>query len=262
MYQLLKISEQLCNEDHKISVICCARDAEKYLHECIKSMIEQKMHSFRIMFLDDCSSDSTCDFAIEMLSKSCVPYQVFKSCINLGVPKARNSLIKKCSSPLIAIHDADDIMMPYRLAMQYSFMDQHNEVSALGGKAIKIDNDSKFIGTMPYPPSNHDDILFMLPGKVNPMIDPTMMMRTSVFNSMGGYSEIEEARLAQDFDLWIRMAKSGFKMANLDIPLIAYRSSDSGLTVTRKNDMIKSHVYVQSSHRQFLDKIRRLHVKT
>jgi hypothetical protein len=110
---------------------------------------------------------------------------------------------------------------------------------------------------MSYPPRDNADIVDMLPGRVNPMIDPTMMMRLSSFKKMNGYSENENLRLAQDFDLWIRMCKSGMKLANIQSFFTQYRVSDSSLTVSKKNEMIKAHVYVQSVHRPFLENIRR-----
>lgn len=261
MSTLLKIQEKKHNYNPEISVICCAKDASNFIEDSLNSIINQKSVLLNIMFLDDSSSDDTLIMAKKILESSNFSYTIYKSFKNIGVPKARNFLIKNCFTDFFAIHDADDISMPYRLSIQLNFLKRNNNIDVLGSRAIKIDEQDKLIEVMSYPPKNHDDISIMLTGKVNPMIDPTCVIKKSSFDSVGGYSEDEEIKLAQDFDLWIRMSKQGKKLANLDYPCIAYRIHNSGLTSSKKNDMIKAHVYVQNKHFSFLENIRRMHVR-
>ena len=262
MTQLSKVEEHNCYDGYEISIICCARNAESYIGECISSVIGQKGPKFKFLLLDDFSSDNTLSVAKNILVDNKISYEIYRSHVNLGVPKSRNALIKICKTPYIAIQDADDLMTPYRLAIQMNFLNQNSHICTVGGRAIKIDDAGNFVGMMSYSPVNHDDILLMLTGRVNPMIDPTVMMRKSVFDQLGGYSENDGLRLVQDFDLWIRMCKYGFRLANIDAPMIIYRVNSSGLTATRKDDMIKAHVYAQACHKTFLDSIRSIHGKT
>ena len=251
------VKKNKCDYKNKISVICCFYNAEKYIEECLNSVISQNSCDFRLMLLDDASIDRTLELSLEILAKSNISYEIFCSKENVGVPRARNSLINLSSSEFLAIHDADDVMMPNRLALQYEVLSSDCGISILGGRAIKIDDNSDFIDFMYYPPVDHDDIEHMLTGRINPMIDPSVMMTSKSFKALGGYSESDKIRLAQDFDLWIRACANGFKISNLNIPIIFYRSTGGGLTQSRKNDMIKAHVFVQSMHAEFLNSIRR-----
>lgn len=253
------VKKNKCDYKNKISVICCFYNAEKYIEECLNSVVSQDSCDFRLMLLDDSSTDRTSELALSVLAKSNISYELFYSKENMGVPRARNSLINLASSEFLAIHDADDIMMPDRLALQFDALSKGDGVSILGGMAIKIDDNSNFVDLMRYPPANHDDIESMLTGRINPMIDPSIMMTSESFKALGGYSESEKIRLAQDFDLWIRACLNGFKLSNLNIPIISYRSTSGGLTQARKKDMIKAHVFVQSMHAEFLNSIRRKH---
>jgi glycosyltransferase involved in cell wall biosynthesis len=262
MQKLYKIKSRITRSNHDVCVICCARNGSVYAKESLESVILQKSCAFKLMLLDDASEDSTLDVCSQILSSSEVDYEIYHVKNNLGVPSARNILISHCDCQFIAIHDIDDIMMPFRLFFQINFLKQFSDVHAVGGHAYKIDSQGNFIDTMSYPPRDNADILNMLPGRVNPMIDPTVMMRLHSFQKMNGYSENENLRLAQDFDLWIRMCKSGMRLANIQGPLTIYRVSDSGLTVSKKNDMIKAHVYVQSIHKSFLEQIRSINGKS
>lgn len=262
MHHLYKISSRITRQQHEICVICCARNGELYANESIYSVVNQKSCNFKLMILDDASSDNTATACLGALEGSSIDYELYRSDVNLGVPVARNKLILMCSCAYISVHDIDDIMMPFRLCIQSNFLNQNTDVACVGGHAYKINSEGSFVDIMSYPPKDNADIVDMLPGRVNPMIDPTTMMRLSSFRQINGYSENEDIRLAQDFDLWIRMSKQGMKLSNIQNPLTQYRVSESSLTISKKNEMIRTHVQVQSMHRFFLDNIRRKNVKS
>ena len=245
----------------EVSVICCFRNVEKFINNSISSIIAQNSCPFEILLLDYASEDSSLDICVNLLKNSNVPFKLFKSDRNVGVPSARNFLIKQSIANYIAIHDADDHMLPYRLAIQYNYMINNPGIDILGSHAIKIGMNDEFIGFMSYPPRLHDDIVSMLCGKVNPMIDPTIMMKRLEFLSLGLYSLLEKERLVQDFDMWIRACMVGKKMGNIQIPLISYRFNENGLTQQKKEDMIKAHVYIQTKYKAYLSKIKEQNVK-
>lgn len=245
----------------EVSVICCFRNVDKFIANSISSVISQKSCPFEILLLDDESEDSSLNVCLNLLRNNNVPFKLFKSEKNIGVPSARNFLIKQSSADYVAIHDADDCMLPYRLAIQYNYIINNPNIDILGSHAIKIGMNDEFIGFMNYPPRLHDDIVSMLCGKVNPMIDPTIMMKRVEFLSLGLYSLLEKERLVQDFDMWIRACMAGKKMENIQIPLISYRFNENGLTQQKKEDMIKAHVYIQAKYKAYLSQIKEQNVK-
>lgn len=244
-----------------VSVICSFKDSSKQIEECLSSLRSQYFNNFELLLIDDGSSDDSIKIVNNFLSKNKINYRLFLSKENVGVPKARNFLIKQSSCEYFAIQDSDDIMLSDRLGLQYEFLNKNKDIGILGGHAIKIDLEGNEIGTMSYPPAFHDDILKMMPGKVNPIIDPTSMMRKNLFFKVGMYSTLEKERLVQDFDLWIKSAISGINIANLQKPLIKYRVNPIGLTQLKKNEMIKAHVMLQFKYASFLKTIKAIHEK-
>lgn len=253
IYEISKCSYDLSGIE--VSVICCFKDSEKFISECILSIIGQKSCNFELLLLDDCSSDNSLLIVKEILNNNRIKHKIFRSNKNLGVPRARNYLIKNSSGSLLAIHDSDDVMMPYRLALQKQFFEKNSSVAVLGGHAVKIDDCGNFVELMSYPPCLHDDIVLMFTGRTNPIIDPTVMMKKEDFCNCGMYSLLEGERLVQDFDMWLRMHCLGFKFENLQIPLISYRVNKDGITQQKKSDMIKAHVMVQRKYLNFLRNI-------
>lgn len=252
---------EVCNieyssRDVDVSVVCCFKNSVKFIKDCLMSLLVQKSCNFELLMMDDCSDDESINVVKNILINSDVKYRIFRSDINIGVPRARNFLIKNSVGKFIAIYDSDDIMMPYRLAIQKNFFEKNQNITVLGGHAIKVDDCGNFIELMSYPPCFHDDIVLMFSGRTNPIIDPTVMMKKEDFCNCGMYSVLEGERLVQDFDMWIRMACLGLKFRNLPIPLISYRLNKDGITQNRKADMIRSHVLIQKKYSNFLNKVR------
>jgi len=252
IYEIISTGHKECD----ISVICCFHNSSKYINESLRSVCAQKSCSFELLMLDDASSDNSLKLAQDIAQQYGVKFRLYKSEENIGVPSARNFLIQNSIGSYIAIHDSDDYMIPYRLAIQHNYMINNSYIDILGCHAIKIDDKDNFLGFMNYPPKNHDDITLMFCGKVNPMIDPTIMMKKSEFISLGLYSVMQKDRLAQDFDMWIRASMLGKRLGNIQIPLISYRVNPDGLTQQKKDEMIKSHVHIQNKYRTYLESIK------
>ena len=93
-----------------LSIIIPAYNAEKYLKECIDSIITQKDNNYELIIIDDGSTDNT--------PKICQQYSHDFSHIhyyrtqNQGVSNARNLGIKKANGSHIWFIDSDDLITP------------------------------------------------------------------------------------------------------------------------------------------------------
>lgn len=94
----------------KISVIVPIYNAEKYLAQCIESIIHQTHRDLQILLINDGSTDSSlsiaqdfaqCDSRIEIYTQP-----------NQGQGVARNNAIKYATGEWIAFVDADDYIAP------------------------------------------------------------------------------------------------------------------------------------------------------
>ena len=66
------------------------------------------------------------------------------------------------------------------------------------------------------------------------MIHPTVIFRKDRLDSVGGYNPKAPHR-QEDYELWIRCALGGLTFANIDLPLIKYRTP---LDYLKKNSIV------------------------
>ena len=91
-----------------VSVIIPVFNAEKYLDECLRSVLSQTYKALEVILIDDGSLDgsgSLCDRWAETDSRVRVIHQA-----NLGVSAARNAGIDKASGEWLLFVDSDDLL--------------------------------------------------------------------------------------------------------------------------------------------------------
>lgn len=189
-----------------------------FLEDSIVSVFNSGNGLLEIIVVDDCSTDNSVNL-LEKFSFCRNDVFLIKNNKNLGLPKSLNKAFAASKYEYIARMDADDICEPDRFKKQLDYMLAHPEIDILGSNATLIDMDSNVIGISDVP-LEHDDIIKALEYR-NPMLHPTIMMKRSVLEKLGGYDE--NLRKAQDLDLWHRAAKAGFRFANMPDCLIQYR---------------------------------------
>jgi hypothetical protein len=123
--------------------------------------------------------------------------------------------------------DADDFSLPDRLAQQHAYLQKHPEIDILGAGVQHILSSGKVQRDLSLQPS--------LPGHVHwsllfycSISHPTVMARNRVLGELEGYNA--EFTPAEDYELWLRAAEAGFRIANISKPLVNYRVNPSGMS--------------------------------
>ena len=120
----------------QLSVVIPAYNARDFIAECLESVLGQEdAPDFEVIVVDDGSSDDTAHLV--ELSFSGVRL-VRKS--NGGPGSARNLGVSKARGQVVLFIDADDIMLPGRLAVQGAYMLSHPEVGlSFGNQKYETD---------------------------------------------------------------------------------------------------------------------------
>lgn len=102
----------------KLSIIVPVYNVEKYLHECIESILSQEFKDFELILVDDGSPDDCGNICDEYATSDRRVWVVHKS--NGGLSSARNAGLDIATGEYIAFVDADDFIAPnfYSRAMQ------------------------------------------------------------------------------------------------------------------------------------------------
>jgi glycosyltransferase involved in cell wall biosynthesis len=220
-------------------------NAEFYIEDSIRSFFSQDIKEKELIIVDDASTDQSIVKAKKIvLSLGIVDKVKFINFDNnRGCAAARNAALNISKGKFLCIWDADDYHENDRVSRIIENMNNKN-LAVCGSWARVVDKQGNMSKTYDYPPEYHDQIVWMLPGKLNPMIDPSCIIRKEALIRVGGWSEDPKISLVPDLDLWFRLVDHGFKMGNICVPLTYYRVQPYSNTVSKKDDMIKHHVEV------------------
>lgn len=98
--------ETMCNNDIDVSIIIPVYNAEKYIKQCVESILKQTLSSWELILVDDGSKDNSlmiCQDYAEKYSNIVAIHQM-----NGGSSVARNTGLRNANGRYIAFIDADD----------------------------------------------------------------------------------------------------------------------------------------------------------
>jgi glycosyltransferase involved in cell wall biosynthesis len=198
-----------------VSVILAVNKDDGFLAEALQSVLDQTHRSLELIVVANRCSESLWDFL-----KSFDDPRIVLLRTNIGqLPFNLNLAIEHARAPLIARMDADDICEPHRIARQLEFFEKNPDVDVVGTEYVHIDAASTNIGKPSRLRHSHQEISKRLPYE-SCMPHPTVMFRREAVLSVGGYAY---GLYAEDWDLWLRMARNGRRFANIDECLLRYR---------------------------------------
>lgn len=130
-----------------VSVVIPAYNHERYIVECLDSVLKQNYKNYEIIIIDDGSSDQS-DALITswlMKHKDEVPHYVYKARENRGVTETLNELISLSSGDFIFTLASDDRVTGSGIDDLVNYFIQHcNEDSVLYSGVGTIDEESEY----------------------------------------------------------------------------------------------------------------------
>ena len=106
-----------------LSVIVPVYNVEKYLEDCVESLLNQTYREYEIILVDDGSTDSSGEIC-DMLAKRSEKIQVIHK-ENGGLSSARNIGLKEARGRYIGFVDSDDYIMPTMYEKLIKAMSRH-----------------------------------------------------------------------------------------------------------------------------------------
>lgn len=123
----------------KISVIVPVYNVERYLRECLDSIIGQTLEDIEIIAINDGSPDNSLEILREYEKKDNRVKVIDKK--NEGVGKARNDGINAATGEFIAFMDSDDYYPSKNVLETLYNSAKENNVKIAGGKKIRLTPD-------------------------------------------------------------------------------------------------------------------------
>ena len=202
----------LSKKNPEISVITPVYNTEKYLKECLDSVISQTFKNIEIICIDDGSTDNSLNILKEYAKKDSRIKIIQQK--NLGVVLARNNAINKAKGKYIYLLDSDDIISPVCLEMLYDAI-IHNKGDVITSK-MKLFGEKNGIVYLP-------KITKLNMSREN-CIPVSSLFKKSDFIEAGGFDNVLFKDGWEDYDLWLNlMFRLNKKFYRVEKVLFFYR---------------------------------------
>lgn len=227
----------------KLTIVMPAHNASKFLNITLESFVKQSFSDWNLIVIDDASTDTTWDIIMSWQQMERRIHGLQNE-TNLRVALTMNKGIELVQSPYFARVDSDDVLLPDHFEKIIHFLDTHSDIDLSGSQVITIDGNGQFRRKWNY----ETDPIWIKSSAIFacPFLQSSVVMRTSVIKSVGGYRP--DMELIEDYDLWIRILQK-YKAANIEDYTIQYRIHENNMSETNKSTLLKmlEGLYVSNS---------------
>lgn len=202
----------------KISVIMGIYNCADTLGEAIDSILAQTCTDWELILCDDGSADDT--YAVAETYRCRFPDKIvlLKNERNMGLNYTLNHCLRFARGAYIARMDGDDICDPRRFEKEIAVLEQETEISIVS-TGMNFFDETGVWGSVSNP--KYPEAKDFLSG--SPFCHAPCMVRREAYEAVGGYSEDDKLLRVEDYHLWIKMYRAGFKGKNIQEPLYSMR---------------------------------------
>lgn len=234
-----------------VSVVMPAFNAAPHIRQSIQSILDQTYKDWELIVVDDGSVDDT--FAIASSFSDARVRCLRRE--NGGQAAARNTGIKNAAGKVIAFLDADDLWLPEKLALQIDVLRRTDADVIYSDGYVFFDNDD----------TQRDDFFAIVPGKhdgadmfpmlyaYNRIATLSAMVKRPVIEAVGLFDEDRSFQNCEDYELWLRLARTGSTFYGMPEKLMRYRRHASS-TTHRESKMLKPMVEVAKKHSDAIER--------
>ena len=229
-----------------VSVIIPVYQCAHYLKSALDSVCAQTFTNYEVIVVNDGSDDTD---EIERCLASRSDRIIYLKQKNRGPSAARNAGLRVASGRFVAFLDADDYWEPNHLAEQMAFINRDPSIDLAYADAQMVGDLSVAAGRTfmeEIPSSGEVTFEGLLDERCTVLLSSVVARRREVM-AVGMFDE--SLRYAEDYDLWLRMAKRGARLAYQRKVLLHKRRHSQSLTADSKK-LFESALHV-------LDKVGR-----
>lgn len=203
-----------------VSIIINCHNGERYLHECINSVLSQSYQNWEIIFWDNKSSDNSRKILNKLKDKR---IKYFESKTFLNLYHARNLAVKKSNGDYISFLDTDDMWTSDKLEKQINFIKSNPNYKIIYSNYYVLKKNKKFIMYKNQMPQGFitQKLLDFYGIGIN-----TVILDKKVFNK---YNFEKDFNIIGDFVFFIQ-ASQEYQIGYIQEPLLVYRIHNNNFT--------------------------------
>lgn len=189
----------------------------------IESVLAQTETDWELIIVNDCSVDNTLEIAQRYAQKD-NRITVITNQQNKKLPASLNVGFNKATGKYLTWTSDDNYYLPNSLSKMGTILDKKDDISFVYADIDYIDEDEKLIkhGKLKEPEDLFDGCC----------IGACFLYRREILEKIGKYRE--DLFCAEDYEYWMRIYTSGFKMFHLPEILYKYTQNSASLTATKQ----------------------------
>jgi glycosyltransferase involved in cell wall biosynthesis len=218
-----------------VSVVTPSYNAARYLTETIESVISQDYPRVEHIVMDGGSTDPT----PQILDRYRGRLQYFTG-KDKGPSDAAHRGFQKATGEIFVWLNADDVFLPGAVRIAAQYLAAHPEIDVVYGEGNWIDENGHVISrypTLPFDAKALERECFIC--------QPAAYIRAFSYRKCGLDPDID---LPFDYDLWIRMAKQGFRFASIPEYLAGSRMHRGAKTIYEREDVFQASMRLLKHH--------------
>jgi glycosyltransferase involved in cell wall biosynthesis len=225
----------MLNQNNLISVIINCHNGEKFLKECIESVISQTYKNWELIFWDNCSNDSSAKIFNDFEDSR---FKYYYNETKVSLSKARNLAAEIATGEWIAFLDSDDYWYKDKLKNQINIIKNAiKEPSFVYSKSIIKNSSLKYNNSWSKNILNSSSSLSfknMPQGKIfsKLLFENFIPLSTALISKKKYFSKgpiNESLNQAEDYDLFLKLSIDEIVLYS-DIPQTIYRIHDNNLS--------------------------------
>ena len=199
-----------------VSIVIPTYNQSGFLLEALSSVRSQSYRNWEAIVVNNFSNDETVS-VVEAFQDSRISLVNFAN--NGVIARSRNAGISLARGEFVAFLDSDDFWEAEKIARCVRRLEEgfdlvcHAERWFGGGRPDRV---------VRYGPSTHATFASLLT-RGNCISTSATMVRRDVLTSMNGFRDREEFITTEDYDLWLRIARNGYRITFIDEILGSYR---------------------------------------
>jgi glycosyltransferase involved in cell wall biosynthesis len=227
-----------------VTVIITLYNYADYIKQCLDSvcatLADQLPGGFDVLIIDDCSTDESASLVEAYLNTAETPLCLVKKAFNTGLADARNTGLNLARAPFVFILDADNWIYPNCLPVLYEAINRSGVAGVYGIINRFNSKTGKGAGLVSFYEWDVRELI------AYPYIDAMAMFKKDILLKVGGYST-ELMVIAwsgwEDYDLWLKLAQSGYEAKLVPNILSAYRVHPNSMIHTTNDyaEILKRH---------------------
>lgn len=233
-----------------VTVGIALHNHERYIVQCVNSVLNQTYAPIELIILDDGSSDDSYAAIKHFLDAQTnsttlhsnqknnqnttgKTYTIRNTHVQLdtqsnrGMCNTLNAIAKKAQGKYISFLGSDDYWMPDKLEDHVAYLETHPDITLVHSNSMKVNEDGEELKKIDYSVKDNSGILFeALARRTGGINTPSHLYRRSIFSEIGYY---DATFSFEDTDFWLRLTKE-HTVGYIDKVHTAYRWHGSNLS--------------------------------